>query len=65
MSIVKKENLQKPYEDKINLYEWIIRKTKDKYHLNYSRVIPMIITVEWIIHEKTVQAIKEIELKVN
>ncbi len=65
MSIVKKENLKQSYENKIRQYTEPTLITKQKMGLKYSRVIPIIITVEGIIHKLTAEALEEIGLKVN
>ena len=65
VSIVKRENLEEAYTKKIQNYEEPTRLTKDLKNLSYSETIPIIITVEGIIHKKSAEALEKIGLKIR
>ena len=65
VSIVKKEHLHSAYNTKIQKYEEATRITKEGKGLRYSRTIPIIISVEGIIHKKSAEALEEIGLKIK
>ena len=65
VSIVKRENLEEAYMKKIQNYEEPTRLTKDLKNLSYSETIPIIITVEGIIHKKSAESLEKIGLKIR
>ena len=65
MSIVHRSKLEEVYKKKLKQYTQPTLLTKQMMGLRYSRVIPIIITVEGIIHKLTAEAFEEIGIKVD
>ena len=58
MSIVKRDRLKQVYEDKVRQYKEPTRLIKEKEGLKYSKTIPIIITLERIIHKQSAEALE-------
>lgn len=59
------QNLMKAYKDKISKYEALARQMKSMWRLQKVEIKPMIISCNGLVHRKTVQHIRELQLPIN
>lgn len=59
------QNLAKSYAEKITKYEILAQQIKDMWKLKKAIVMPLIISANGLVHKKTTQHLRELELPQN
>lgn len=58
-------NLAKSYAEKISKYEALSQQMKDMWRLRRVTIMPLVISANGLVHRKTIQHLKELNLPLN